>query len=425
MTQRSLVPILVVVLLLTACGGSTATAPTARSTASPAAAGPVMAQARRFMDLFRGHRFDQQWTLLAQPARAQWPRRQARSRMLTAKFSGMRISYRLGKAVAGRTWVSAENGSTVRHVWEVPVSVRLTGGAEQLPNSLSLFQGLDLYLTSPTTGGSGPAIVGEGPAGLDAPILLPLHRPQVQVSVPSLMYHDVNAPPNRTLFSSQYDYQLQYNLTVSVDDFASQMSWLAGHEYHAISLARLADALYYQLPLPPRPVVITFDDGFLGQFTQATPLLQRHGFTATFFICTGLMGWQTKTQQYFSWEQAKQLSEEGFWLEDHTVNDDRSLYGLNQPGLKSLIVSTQSVIESRLQVPVQFFAYSAEWPYPTAAQSGPLVDGIMTVLRGAGYQLALTDPVNPSATISSTQPYQVPRIRVSPGEVGQSFAARL
>lgn len=344
--------------------------------------------------------------------------------MLTAKFSGVRISYGLGKAVAGRTWVSPENGSSVRGVWEVPVSVRLQGGARQLPNTLNLYRALDLYLTS-RTGRSASMIVGEGPASLDAPILLPLHRAQVQVSVPSLMYHDVNAPPNRSLFSSQYDYQLQYNLTVSVADFASQMSWLSSHGYHAISLARLADALYYGLPLPHKPVEITFDDGFLGQFTQAVPILRHHGFTATFFICTGLMGWHTRTQQYLSWVQAGELSQQGFWIEDHTVNDDTSLYGLSKAGLQSLIVSTQSVIASRLHQPVQFFAYSAEWPYPTAAQSGSLVDGIMTVLRSAGYQLALTDPVVRSATVSSGQPYQVPRIRVSPGEAEQSFAGNL
>ncbi len=376
------------------------------------------------MDLFRRHLFNQEWALLARPARAQWPRRQARTQMLTAKFAGARISYRLGKAAPDRTWVSAESGTSVTHLWEVPVSVRLEGGAHQLPNTLNLFRELDLYLTSPKSG-SASMIVGEGPAGLDAPILLPLHRPQVETSVPVLMYHDVNTPPDRTLFPSRYAYQLQYNLTVSTADFADQMDWLASHGYHAISLARLADTLDYRLPLPSNAVVITFDDGFLGQFTQAAPILRRHGFTATFFICTGLMGWQTKTQQYLSWEQAAQLSQQGFWIEDHTVNDDASLYGLDQAGLESLIVSTQSVIVSRLHQPVQFFAYSAEWPYPTAAQSGPLVDGIMTVLRSAGYQLALTDPVNPSTRVDAAQPYQVPRIRVSPGEVGQSFGGRL
>ncbi len=344
--------------------------------------------------------------------------------MLTAKFAGMRVGYSLGRPVPGRTWVSGEDGSTVRRLWEVPVSVRLEGGASQLPDTLNLYQSLDLYLTSPTPKAR-PLLVGEGPAGLDAPILRPLRVPAVQVSVPSLMYHDIDAPPARALFATQYAYQLQYNLTVSVTDFSTQIDWLASHGYHAISLARLSDALYYRLPLPANPVVITFDDGFLGQFTQAAPILRRYGFTATFFICTGLMGWLTKTQQYLSWGQAQTLSQEGFWVEDHTVNDDTSLYGLNQAALESLIVSTQSQIVQHLHQPVQFFAYSAEWPYPTSAQSGPLVDGIMTVLRSAGYQLALTDPVVPSTNVISAQPYQVPRVRVSPDEAMQSFAGNL
>jgi peptidoglycan/xylan/chitin deacetylase (PgdA/CDA1 family) len=423
MTRRGLVTLLALALIVTACGESAAV-DNGRSTAASQKAAPVIEQAKRFMNLFRGHQFSRQWNLLAGAARAQWPRRRARTNMLTAKFAGMRVSYRLGRPVPGRTWISEENGSTARQVWEVPVSVDLKGGAHQLPDTLSLFQGLHLYLTSPTA--KAPAlIVGEGPASLDAPILLPLHQPRFQVSVPSLMYHDINAPPPRALFATQYAYQLQYNLTVSVTDFAGQIDWLANHGYHAISLARLSDALYYQLSLPSRPVVITFDDGFLGQFTQAAPILRRHGFTATFFICTGLMGWLARTQQYLSWDQAQTLSQQGFWIEDHTVNDDTSLYGLNQAGLESLIVSTQSVIASHLHQPVQFFAYSAEWPYPTSAQSGPLVDGIMSVLRSAGYQLALTDPVVPSTNVSSALPYQVPRVRVSPDEAIQSFAENL
>lgn len=424
MLRQPLIALLVITLLLTACGGSAAVDQNRGSSAASAKAAPVVEQARRFMDLFRGHQFNQQWSLLARAARAQWPGQQARTRMLTAKFARMEVTYRLGRPVPEMTWVSQENGSTVRQVWKVPVSVHLKGGASQLPGTLTLFQGLDLSLTSPT--GKSPAlVVGEGPASLDAPILLPARMPRVQVSVPSLMYHDVNAPPDRALFPTQYAYRLQYNLTVSVTDFSSQMDWLASHGYHPISLARLSDALYYQLPLPPKAIVITFDDGFLGQFTQAAPILRRHGFTATFFICTGLMGWLAKTQQYLSWGQAQVLSQEGFWIEDHTVNDDTSLYGLDQAGLRSLIVSTQSVIASHLRQPVQFFAYTAQWPYPTAAQSGPLVDRIMTVLRSAGYQLALTDPVNPSVTVSSAQPYQVPRVRVSPDEALQSFATNL
>jgi peptidoglycan/xylan/chitin deacetylase (PgdA/CDA1 family) len=382
----------------------------------------VEGAASQFMSLLVQGAYDAQWGLLSPQAEQQWPSEQARDQMLATKYGGMALSYLLGTPVAAQTWVSPETLTQVSGLWEVPCSVTLSGGPPQLPGTAADFASLPLYLS---VKGSTTQVFGEGAASLDAPVLLPATVPDLTVTVPALMYHEIAPAPNPANYATTYGYNLQYQLTVPPDQFSQQMTWLAQNNYHPISLARLADALYDGLPLPPNPIVITFDDGFLGQYTNALPILQSHGFTATFFVCTGLVGWQTRGQQYASWDQLRQMEADGFWIEDHTVTDNTTNYGQTTAVLDQLLLSTQQVLIQKIGQPVQFYAYSAVWPYPAAQDSGPMVDNIVPVLRQGGYQLALTDPKALSNQVRSTQPYQVPRIRVSPDEPLQQFANEL
>lgn len=419
-------------VLLSACTGNVAgvasgnpatPSPRPRALPSPTPLAQVAAAAAaQFMDLFVEGAYDDQWALLSPEAQQQWPSQQARTHMLATKYAGMTLSYTLGAPTSAQTWVSSETLTRVQDLWEVPCSVTMSGGPAQLPGTAADFSSVPLYVS---VSGAAARIVGEGAAGLDAPVLLPATVPDTTLTVPALMYHDVAPAPDPANFASPAGYDLQYQLTVPPAQFSAQMTWLAQNRYHAVSLARLADALYDGLALPPNPIEITFDDGFLGQYGSAIPILQTHGFTATFFVCTGLVGWQTKRQQYVSWDQLREMERGGFWIEDHTVNDDTTNYGQTAEVLDRLLLSTQEELVRQLEQPVQFFAYSAVWPYPAAADSGPLVDNIVPVLQQGGYQLALTDPRDPSTQVRSTQPYQVPRIRVSPEESIQQFASEL
>jgi hypothetical protein len=424
---RRLAVISIALIALSACGAAAAAAPSHRTLRRPrptptAVGGVVEGAASQFMSLLVEGAYDAQWGLLSPQAQQQWPSEQARDQMLAAKYAGITLSYSLGTPVAGRTWASPETLTQVPGLWEVPCSVTLSGGPAQLPGTAADFASLPLYLAME---GSTTQVFGEGAASLDAPVLLPRTVPDVTYPVPALMYHDVAPAPDRANYASYYGYHLQYQLTVPPDQFSQQMAWLAQNDYHPISLVRLADALYDGLPLPPNPIVITFDDGFLGQYSNALPILQSHGFTATFFVCTGLVGWQNAGQHYVSWDQLQQMAADGFWIEDHTVNDDTTNYGQTTAVLDRLLLSTEQVLVQKLGQPVQFYAYSAVWPYPAARQSGPLVENIVPVLEQGGYQLALTDPTDLSNQVLSTQPYQVPRIRVSPDEPLQQFANEL
>ncbi|WP_216859037.1 polysaccharide deacetylase family protein [Hymenobacter citatus] len=128
-------------------------------------------------------------------------------------------------------------------------------------------------------------------------------RPQV----PILCYHQIRDWRPRDSKSAK-DY------IVPVDAFKKQMQMLADSGYHTI----LPDQLYAYLAtgaaLPPKPVMLTFDDTDLDQFTVARPELDKHGFKAVYFVMTVSLG----RPKYMSKAQVKQLADEGNVIGSHT-----------------------------------------------------------------------------------------------------------
>ena len=71
-------------------------------------------------------------------------------------------------------------------------------------------------------------------------------------------------------------------------------------------------------PIPERLVVLTFDDAVSNHATFVGPLLKRHGFGATFYVCEFPPDFETNKQQYMTWEQIRELSDLGFEIGNHT-----------------------------------------------------------------------------------------------------------
>jgi len=101
--------------------------------------------------------------------------------------------------------------------------------------------------------------------------------------IPILCYHHVSDVRNRQF--------RRYILPVEV--FQRQMRWLKRHAYQAISLDALYDYLDHGAALPPKPVVITFDDGYAELETTAMPLLAELGYPHTHFVNSGKLGGTT------------------------------------------------------------------------------------------------------------------------------------
>ncbi|WP_293741549.1 polysaccharide deacetylase family protein [uncultured Pedobacter sp.] len=131
--------------------------------------------------------------------------------------------------------------------------------------------------------------------------------------VPILCYHQVrNWKPTDGKVGKDY--------IVEIQNFKDQMKMLADSGYHTI----LPDQLYAYLntgaPLPSKPIMLTFDDTDMDQFTVVRPTLEKLGYKAVYFIMTVSIGRKGKFVDYMTKEQIKQLSDEGNVIGSHTYD---------------------------------------------------------------------------------------------------------
>lgn len=112
--------------------------------------------------------------------------------------------------------------------------------------------------------------------------------------VPCLLYHDVVANPGDALPGG---------LSVTVSAFESQMEWLQRNGYQAITPSEWLDWHASEKPLPAKPVIITFDDGYRTLLQHAFPILQKHQLSATVFVVTQQIGGRNQ------WDRPRQFPE--------------------------------------------------------------------------------------------------------------------
>ncbi|MEN8243169.1 MAG: polysaccharide deacetylase family protein [Chloroflexota bacterium] len=118
-----------------------------------------------------------------------------------------------------------------------------------------------------------------------------------EVIAPILLYHHIDPELNSPLYN------------VSPEQFAEQMQALADWGYTTITIAQLVEAINQGAVLPPRPIVITFDDGNHSVFQYAYPIMQQHGFVGVNYLVAnrlqadGFMGVEELTELYKAgWE---------------------------------------------------------------------------------------------------------------------------
>lgn len=162
---------------------------------------------------------------------------------------------------------------------------------------------------------------------------------------PILMYHYVSDLPVDAT-------PLRQGLTVTPARFAEQLDTLIASGYMAISLAQLHAGLTQDAPLPEKPVVLTFDDGYEDAYSVAAPILVERGLTGTFFIVSGFMD----QPGYLSWAQAVALRDAGMEIGNHSATHP-DLSWLASDALAPEIDGAAAAIESVLGARPQVFAY--------------------------------------------------------------------
>jgi hypothetical protein len=133
-------------------------------------------------------------------------------------------------------------------------------------------------------------------------------------------------------------------------------------------------------PLPPKPIVLTFDDGYLGQLTYAYPLLKKFNYPAVFYVHTAFVGAMTG-QAHMNWAQLRQLSDEGLIdIESHTVTHPADMTTLTDEQLHHELFDAKAVLEKNLGKPIVHLAYPV----------GKRDERVVEVAKAAGYHTATT-----------------------------------
>jgi len=199
------------------------------------------------------------------------------------------------------------------------------------------------------------------------------------------------------------------------------MDYLTSHNYHTITLNQLFDALYYDGPLPSRPIILTFDDGYEDAYTNAYPILQAHGYSGMFYIITGKVGWQGQ----MNWSQLHEMLNNGMQVGSHTVHHvDIGQMWLHSPAQADQEVSlSQMDLQNHLGISIQQFCYPFGEPFHHGSRA--LQQAILALLAEHGYVGATTDPPPLGNTQNGLNPLMLLRTRVDGRESLQAFIKSL
>jgi peptidoglycan/xylan/chitin deacetylase (PgdA/CDA1 family) len=161
-----------------------------------------------------------------------------------------------------------------------------------------------------------------------------------RVIVPILLYHRIGVS------STNNPYYLP------PDKFEQQMKLLHDWEYTVIPVELLVKAIKEGAELPPRPVILTFDDGDVSVYTTAFPIMQKYGLTGVTYIVGNYMG----TDGYMSAGQIKKLVAAGWEVGSHS-RSHRDLTRLAPEVQRMEIVEARKVLQKATGADVSTFAY--------------------------------------------------------------------
>ncbi|MFA5144513.1 MAG: family 10 glycosylhydrolase [Candidatus Omnitrophota bacterium] len=211
------------------------------------------------------------------------------------------------------------------------------------------------------------------------------------VSVPILLYHHIARLPDGASRSQQ-------RWTLSPEKFDKQMQWLASQGFHPVTMEQLIAHLKHGLPLPAKPIVLSFDDGWKDQYYAALPILKRYNFSATFFIITDSVGHSA----YMNWQQLREMSASGMDIQPHSSSHQKLPLLPRELALKE-IIDSKKALESHLNKPALVFAY----PFGTYSRE------VISMAKAAGFEGAVTvNGLNGGYIFRNDESYTLPRYAV-------------
>ncbi|MEV6117209.1 polysaccharide deacetylase family protein [Streptomyces sp. NPDC052109] len=211
--------------------------------------------------------------------------------------------------------------------------------------------------------------------------------------VPILMYHSVATAPNDATRA----------LSVAPEAFAEQMALIGDLGLTPLTTADLADRWRTGRPLPARPVLVTFDDGYEGVHRHVLPVLAKHGYPATVFVSTGWIRGAYDTggglDTMLDWPQVRRLAAAGVEIGGHSHTHPQ-LDQLDDGALRRELTHCTEIVADELGARPVSFAY----PYGYSSRR------VRQAVREHGYGQALA--VGNALARRHQGPYALRRVTV-------------
>jgi peptidoglycan/xylan/chitin deacetylase (PgdA/CDA1 family) len=216
--------------------------------------------------------------------------------------------------------------------------------------------------------------------------------------VPILMYHGISVPPAGAPSPE---------LFVSTRDFTDQVDALQEDGYEAVTMDQVWAAWHSGGPLPAKPIVLSFDDGYENQYLHAVPVLKQIGWPGVLNLKVDSL-----TDGEMSDAMVKEMLKDGWEVDSHTV-DHLDVTSLDGENLRYEVAESRKMLQKRFNVPVNFFCYPAGRYDPQS----------IAALRKAGYLGAMAE--DNGAAAPTVNAFKLRRLRITNDDGVDGMDAKL
>ncbi len=227
----------------------------------------------------------------------------------------------------------------------------------------------------------------------------PTARVAAPAAVPILMYHQIAAPPRGRRNTSLY---------VPPALFAEHVRALAKAGYTAVTLRQAWDHWHTGRQLPARPVVLSFDDGYRSQYTDALPVLKRRRWPGVLNLTTGTLRGYPRLHRV----HVRRMIAAGWQLDAHTVSHP-DLTKVDDATLAEEVAGSRAAIRERFGVTAEFFCY----PY------GRFDARVVEAVRQAGFLGATT--TRPGLASADDDAFALDRVKAGGDMTGAGLVRAL
>jgi peptidoglycan/xylan/chitin deacetylase (PgdA/CDA1 family) len=195
-----------------------------------------------------------------------------------------------------------------------------------------------------------------------------IHEAAKLARVPVMMYHDV-LPEKEVFFD------------VTTEELEQDFQLIRDHDLTPISLDQLVAHLQTGMALPEKPILLTFDDGYVGHYDRVFPLIKKYGYPALFSVFTAKVDGKVAGRSTLTWSQLAEMAANPLvTIASHSVTHPPDLTQLPDSQLLREVIEAKRILEARLGKPIQYFTYP----------EGHYDARVAEAVTKAGYRAALT-----------------------------------